>query len=160
MRIFSRGRGDASADNGCDVRKAPFRLSEVRMRDIGPRMDELFPDFRFWFSGMHEGVVVMTVYRKGIAFPFGLTMVECCSLWQYESVVPLRRKLMDRWDEYRKVLMSSMMKAGEPKGIVNLMEGITMDNEEGYLVSGMKEIKEGTDADGGVREGSDEPHEE
>lgn len=160
MRMFSRRRGDASEDNGCDVRKPPFRLSEARMRDVGPRMDELFPEFRFWLSGMHEGVVVMTVYRKGIAFPFGLTMDECCSLWRYESVVPLAKKLMARWDEYRKVLISSMMKAGEPKGILNLIEGITMDNEEGYLVSGLKEMKEGTDADGGVCEDSGEPHEE
>lgn len=135
-------RDNADKDNRHTVKKVPYRLSDARIKDIAPRMDELFPEFRFYFNSYDgNNMVYVTAYRKGIIFPFGLTADEACSLWRYESVVPLARKLMERWTQYRDSLIAIMKDVGEPHGIRCLMDGLTMDNEEGYLVSGLKEDK-------------------
>lgn len=140
--MFKRKRDNENKDNRHNMRRAvPFRLQDARIGDIAPRMDELFPEFRFYFSSYDGSVVHVTAYRKGIIFPFGLTADEACSLWRYESVVPIAKKLMERWIQYRNNLMAVMHDVGEPKGIIGLMDGMTMDNEEGYLVSGLKEDK-------------------
>ena len=123
------------------MRSVPYRLQDARIKDIAPRMDELFPEFRFYFSYYSTEGVFLTAYRKGIIFPFHLTMDEACSLWQFVSVVPIAKMLMERWTQYRDSLIAIMKDVGEPHGICCLMDGLTMDNEEGYLVSGLKEDK-------------------
>lgn len=134
-------RDNADKDNRHTVKKVPYRLSDARIKDIAPRMDELFPEFRFYFSYYSTDCVFLTAYRKGIIFPFHLTMDEACSLWQFVSVVPIAKMLMERWTQYRDSLIAIMKDVGEPHGIRCLMDGLTMDNEEGYLVSGLKEDK-------------------
>lgn len=118
------------------------RLEDVRVKDVSERMNTLIPDFRFFYSGNREDAVLVTVYRKGIVFPFSVTLDEIRTLYGYDSVIPLRNKLIERWRQYRDNLMGCMKDSGEPDGIMKLMDGITMDNDEGYLVSGLREQKE------------------
>lgn len=139
--MFRRKRDNEVKDNRHNMRSVPFRLQDARIKDIAPRMDELFPEFRFYFSYYSTDCVFLTAYRKGIIFPFHLTMDEACSLWQFVSVVPIAKMLMERWTQYRDSLIAIMKDVGEPHGICCLMDGLTMDNEEGYLVSGLKEDK-------------------
>lgn len=74
-------------------------------------------------------------------FPFSVTLDEIRTLYGYDSVIPLRTKLIEKWRQYRDNLMGCMKDSGEPDGIMKLMDGITTDNDEGYLVSGLKEDK-------------------
>ena len=153
--LFGRKRDNEDEDNRPSVKEVPYRLKDARIKDIAPRMDELFPEFRFYFSYYNSECVFLTAYRKGIIFPFHLTMDEACSLWQFVSVVPIAKMLMERWTQYRDNLMAIMKDVGEPHGIWCLMDGLTMDNESGYLVSGMKEDKNAVgweDKDGSDKE--------
>lgn len=117
------------------------RLEDVRVKDVPERMNTLIPDFRFFYSGNREDAVLVTAYRKGIVFPFSVTLDEIRTLYGYDSVIPLRSKLLYRWEQYRDNLIDCMKDSGEPDGIMKLMDGITMDNDEGYLVSGLREQK-------------------
>lgn len=117
------------------------RLEDVRVKDVPERMNTLIPEFRFFYSGNREDAVLVTAYRKGIVFPFSVTLDEIRTLYGYDSVIPLSRKLMEKWTQYRDNLMVIMKDVGEPHGIWCLMDGLTMDNESGYLVSGLKEDK-------------------
>ena len=139
--MLKRKRDNEAKDNGHNMRAVPLRLRDARLGDVAPRMDELFPEFRFYFSSCNGEMIYVTAYRKGIIFPFGITMDEAYSFWRYESVVPVAKRLMERWNQYRDNLMAIMHDVGEPKGIVGLMDGMTMDNEEGYLVTGLREDK-------------------
>lgn len=118
------------------------RLEEVRVKDVPERMNTLIPDFRFFYSGNRENAVLVTAYRKGIVFPFSVNLDEIRTLYGYDSVIPLRTKLFEIWRQYRDNLIDCMKDSGEPDGIMKLMDGVTMDNEEGYLVSGLIEQKE------------------
>lgn len=138
-------RDNANKDNRHSVRDAyggMQRLEDVRAKDIPERMNTLIPDFRFFYRSNREDAVLVTAYRKGIVFPFSVTLDEIRTLYGYDSVIPLRTKLMERWTQYRDNLMGCMKDSGEPDGIMKLMDGITMDNDEGYLVSGLREQKE------------------
>ena len=151
-------RDNANKDNRYSVRDAyggMQRLEDVRAKDVPERMNTLIPDFRFFYSGNREDAVLVTAYRKGIVFPFSVTLDDIRTLYGYDSVVPLSRKLMEKWTQYRDNLMAIMKDVGEPHGIWCLMDGLTMDNESGYLVSGLKEDKnavgqEDKDDDGSI----------
>ena len=156
--LFGRKRNNADEDNRRSVRDAyggMQRLEDVRAKDVPERMNTLISDFRFFYRGNIEDAVLVTAYRKGIVFSFSVTLDDIRTLYGYDSVIPLRTKLMERWTQYRDSLMAIIKDVGEPHGIWCLMDGLTMDNESGYLVSGLKEDKnavgwEETDDEGSI----------
>lgn len=121
-------------------------LEDVKAGDVPLRMNELFPDFRFWYFGSRESGVVIAVYRKGVAFRVELGQDDIRRMYSYDSVVPIEKKLTSLWNLHRDLLISCMRGAGEPPELIQLMDAVITDNEDGYLVTGLRR-KEDADED-------------
>ena len=120
----------------------PVTIREATIGDIAPTMGRLFPGYMFCPASFDGDRVMMLVYRKGTIFTFVMDMDEVRSLWLYQSLVPLERRLRKCWEESRDALLGCMAHCGEPEYVLRLMEALTADCGEGFRISGIKVEKE------------------
>ena len=116
----------------------PVTIREATIGDIAPTMERLFPDYRFTPAMFDGDRVMMVVYRKGTIFTFVMDMDEVRSLWLYQSLVPLEKRLRKEWETSRDMLLACMAEYGEPENLIRLMEGLTADCGEGFLIDGIR----------------------
>ena len=133
--LFGRKRNREDEDNGHNVggMKMP---EEVRVSDIPDRMNELFPDFRILQAWAEDGRIHAVAYRRCIEFDFWMERDEALSMWRWESVVPLQRRLEEVWHLKKETLMTAMRIAGESDNTCMVMRCLTKD-DKGYLVDNL-----------------------
>lgn len=126
----------------------PQNIHDVKVKHVAMKMNQLFPNYMFWYSASKDGMVRIVGYRKGIAFTVVLNQDDIRCLWGYDSVVPIERMIDDIWERDRTLLLGCMIEAGEPEETVELMKYITSDDGSiGYKVTGVMR-KEETEDDG------------
>lgn len=124
----------------------PSNLHDVKVKHVAMKMNQLFPNYMFWYSASKDGMVRIVGYRKGIAFTVVLNQDDIRCLWGYDSVVPIERMIDDIWERDRTLLLGCMQEAGEPEETVELMKYITSDDgNTGYKVTGVKRAEEKED---------------
>lgn len=124
----------------------PSNIHDVKMKHVAMKMNELFPNYRFWYSANKEDRVRIVGYRKGIVFTVILNQDDIRTLWGYDSVVPIERMIDDIWNRDRTLLLGCMIEADEPEETVELMKYITSDDGNvGYRVTGVMRAKEEED---------------
>lgn len=134
--MFGWRRNRTGRSDGRDGK--PVTIREATIGDIAPTMGRLFPDYMFCPASFDGDRVIMVVYRKGTIFTFVMDMDEVRSLWLYQSLVPLERRLRKGWEDSRGMLLGCMAHCGEPENLIRLMDGLTADCGEGFLIGGMK----------------------
>lgn len=127
----------------------PQNLHDAKVKHVAMKMNQLFPNYMFWYSASKDDRVRIVGYRKGIVFTVVLNQDDIRCLWGYDSVVLIERMIDDIWERNRTLLLGCMMEAGEPEETVELMKYITSDDgNTGYKVTGVKRAKEKNGDDG------------
>lgn len=135
----------------------PSNIHEVKMKHVPLKMNQLFPNFRFWYSGDKDGSVRLVVYRKGIIFTVVLNNEDIRCLWGYDSVVHIEKMLDDTWEHSRTLLLKCMLNAGEPEDTVQLMACVMSDDGNiGYKVTGVKRAEDDDMEDDDMEEACDD----
>lgn len=126
----------------------PSDIHDVKMKHIAMKMNQLFPNYMFWYSANKDDRVRIVGYRKGIVFTVILNQDDIRTLWGYDSVVPIERMIDDIWNRDRTLLLECMIEAGEPEETVELMKYVMSDDGNvGYKVTGVMRKEEDDDGD-------------
>lgn len=119
---------------------------KITYRDAVNRLNELFGNkYRFFYSGNRGEDLVTTVYRKGIIMPISFTRDELMLLYKWESVVPIEKKIDERFREYIGNCISIMKECGEEEFVENMMFSIFTFGDSYKIECFSREVKDETD---------------
>ena len=123
----------------------PQNLHDVKVKHVAMKMNQLFPNYMFWYSASKDGMVRIVGYRKGIIMPISFTRDELMLLYKWESVVPIEKKIDERFREYIGNCISIMKKCGEEEFIENMMFSIFTFGDSYKVECFSREVKDETD---------------
>ena len=116
---------------------------KITYRDAVNRLNELFGNkYRFFYSGNRGENLVTTVYRKGIIMPISFTRDELMLLYKWESVVPIEKKIDERFREYIGNCISIMKECGEEEFVENMMFSIFTFGDSYKVECFSREVKD------------------